>query len=126
MDFSSITVFVDESGNPVTFDKILQEIHTTSRSKKGKIQAIVEDLTGKIKNAGDAAIVGPTIVDLLEVGVKNDDQLVKLAQIVQRATTRTTLDSKDGTAGLSDEEKRELMALFNANDGETPTPNPVD
>ena len=43
----------------------------------------------------------------MEIGVKNDEQLIKMATIVQRALART---DEDGGLGISDEEKQQLLA----------------
>ena len=48
----------------------------------------------------------PLIKDYLELGVRNDEQLIKMATIVQRALNN---DTGDGL-GISDAEKEELMA----------------
>lgn len=106
MDFSSIILF-KEQGKDVTFDTLLKDIYITSKSKKEGIQAIVDLTIGKIKNAADAAMLGSTVVEYLEVGVKNDDQLVKLAQIVQRATARVSSKS-ESELGLTPEEILDL------------------
>lgn len=61
-----------------------------------------------VKNLNDAAVVVPLIKEYLDISVRNDDALIKLAAIVQRMMK----DSNSGEAGgliLSDEEKRQLM-----------------
>ena len=42
----------------------------------------------------------------MEIGVKNDDALIKMATIIQRAVQNV---SDDGSLGISDEEKEALM-----------------
>ena len=42
----------------------------------------------------------------MEIGVKNDDALIKMATLVQRALNSTT---EDGGLGISDEEKSQLL-----------------
>jgi len=42
----------------------------------------------------------------MEIGVKNDDALIKMATLVQRALNST---SEDGGLGISDEEKQQLL-----------------
>ena len=49
------------------------------------------------------------IKDYLDVGVKNDEQLIKLAAIVQRLAS-TQIDPEGGGMGLSEEERKALMA----------------
>ena len=46
------------------------------------------------------------IKDYLEIGVRNDEQLIKMATIIQRALNNS---SNDTDMGISDEEKAQLM-----------------
>jgi hypothetical protein len=47
----------------------------------------------------------------MDVGIRNDDNLVKLATIYQRIMSKQTID--DGSAALlSEEEKEQLMATL--------------
>jgi hypothetical protein len=43
----------------------------------------------------------------MEIGIKNDEQLIKMSTIIQRALNNS---SSDDSAGITDEEKAELMA----------------
>ena len=56
-----------------------------------------------VKNLNDASVVVPLIKEYLEISVKNDDALVKLAAIVQRMMKDN--NTGDGNYMLSDEEK---------------------
>lgn len=111
MDFSTIKLFDDESGNAIMFDTLLKDIYKTSKSKKGSIESIVNNMIDKVKNAADAAMLGPVIAEYVEIGIKNDDQLVKLAQIIQRATARVTVGLEKGSGGLTSEEVLELKQI---------------
>jgi len=51
----------------------------------------------------------PLIKDYLEVSVKNDDALVKLAAIVQRIVSASAKDDEGNEFGMSDEERRRLL-----------------
>ena len=62
-----------------------------------------------ISNVGDATVIVPMIKDYLEVSVKNDDALVKLAAVVQRLVTASTKDDDGNEFGLSEEERKRLL-----------------
>ena len=47
------------------------------------------------------------IKEYMEIGVKNDDALIKMATIVQRALQN---QDEDGGLGISEEEKEQLLA----------------
>ena len=63
---------------------LFEEIYENSVSKKQQIKGLVEQLYPLIEGIGDATLLVPLIKEYMEIGVKNDEQLIKLAQIVQR------------------------------------------
>lgn len=77
--FNDIELFEGKS-----LSNIFEDIYTNHKSKKNQIKDLVASLTPLIENIGDATLLVPLIKEYLEIDVKNDDQLVKLAQIVQR------------------------------------------
>jgi hypothetical protein len=93
-----------------TFEQLCKEILDRSENKKNQLDILFSDVRGHIKNINDAQIFLPRIKELLDTGIKNDEQLIKLAAVLQRLQS-TQLESSggmDGT-GLSDEEKEQLM-----------------
>ena len=68
---------------------------------------------GFIKDGDTAVQIVPMLKEYLEINVKNDEQLVKLATIVQRITAaeKRVLDSGD-EFGLSEAEKEQLMSAI--------------
>lgn len=91
------------------FSDLSQEIYENSKLKKTQIELLVQEVHGYIQGIEDIAIVGPILKELLDVGVKNDDNLLKLATVIQRIMSKhqTTNDSDVGL--LSEDEKEELM-----------------
>jgi argininosuccinate lyase len=62
-----------------------------------------------IRHAGDMAVVGPILKDLIDSSVRNDDQLIKLATIAQRIMLAN--QKNDGEDGfLSAAEREQLLA----------------
>ena len=55
------------------------------------------------------ATLKTAIQDYLEVSVKNDDALVKLAAVVQRLVTATSKDDDSNEFGLSEDERKRLI-----------------
>lgn len=51
----------------------------------------------------------PMIKEYLEINVKNDEQLVKLAGIVQRIIANENKGGSEAEFGLSDNEKEQLL-----------------
>ena len=93
-----------------SFSDLLSDIYTNSKKKENQINGLIRDLQPMIKNIGDATVIVPLIAEYLDVSVKNDDHLVKMAAIVQRAMARTT-QSEGRAAILTEEEKKQLIEV---------------
>ena len=92
------------------FSDLSKEIYENSKLKKTQIDLLIQEVHGYIQGIEDIAIVGPVLKELFDVAVKNDDNLLKLATVIQRIMSKhQTIDDSD-IGLLSDEEKEELMA----------------
>ena len=93
------------------FSDLSDEIYENTKLKKTQIDLLIQEVHGYIQGIEDIAVVGPIIKELMDVGIRNDDNLVKLATIYQRIMSKQTID--DGSAALlSEEEKEQLMATL--------------
>jgi hypothetical protein len=89
------------------FSDILQEIYENQTTKKQQISILIAELKPLIQEIGDATLIVPLIKEYLEISVKNDEQLIKMATIIQRAVQNTGID---GEFSITEEEKQELLA----------------
>lgn len=92
-----------------TFSDLLKEIYDNQKKKETQISSLIHELKELISDIGDANMIVPLIRDYLEIGVKNDEQLVKLAQIVQRITQLSEGGGKNNEFVISEEEKKQIM-----------------
>lgn len=92
------------------FSDLMRDIYHNSKKKSRQIDLLIKNLEPMIKNTGDATVVVPMIKDYLDVSVKNDDALVKLAAVVQRIISATSKDDDGNEFGLTDEERAKLLA----------------
>ena len=90
------------------FSDLSQEIYENSKLKKTQIELLVQEVHGYIQGIEDIAVVGPILKELLDVAVKNDDNLLKLATVFQRIMMKSGKDESD-IGLLSDDEKQQLM-----------------
>ncbi len=92
------------------YSSLLKDVVINSEQKKDQIDILVSDLRSMIKTANDAIVVVPLIKDYLDVSVRNDEQLVKLAAVVQRIISSQS-QGEDGNMGmlLSEDERKQLM-----------------
>ena len=88
------------------FSDLLEEIYNNQKRRETQVTALISELKPMVTDIGDATLIVPLIKEYMEIGVKNDDALIKMATLVQRALNSTT---EDGGLGISDEEKSQLL-----------------
>ena len=88
------------------FSDILSEIYDNQKKKEKQISGLISELKPLIEDIGDATLIVPLIKDYMEIGVKNDEQLIKMATIIQRALNNST---SEDSMGITEEEKQQLM-----------------
>ncbi len=93
------------------FSDLLKDIYDNQKKKDRSITLLIADLKPLIQSTNDAAVLVPIIKDYMEISVKNDEQLVKLAAVVQRIITNK---GEEGSTFLTDEEKEELLKNIQA------------
>ena len=91
-----------------SFESLLKDIYDNSNRKETQIQILITELKPMIKNIGDAVIIVPLIKDYMEIAVKNDEALIKMAAIVQKAQNRG--GGSDDNLLLTEAEKEQLIA----------------
>jgi hypothetical protein len=92
-----------------SFSDLLKEIHGNQKKKAKQLASLIAELRPLVQTLGDATVVVPLIKEYMEISVKNDDQLVKMAAIVQRLSTGNA-NSGDGGL-LTEEEMAQLQDL---------------
>lgn len=90
-----------------SFSDLMKDIYHNSKKKDRQINTLIHELQPLIKNIGDATIIVPLIKEYLDVSVKNDEHLVKLAAVVQRLVSATP--AVGDNFGMTEEEKQQLL-----------------
>ncbi len=95
------------------FSDLCKDIVKNSEEKKNQIDILITDLRDMIKTVNDATMIVPLLKEYFDVGVRNDEQLIKLAAIIQRLMSgKIGADGEGGGGGmlLTEEERKQLMA----------------
>ena len=93
-----------------TLSDVFKDIYDNSKTNKQQLEVLMKEVVGFIKDGDTAVQIIPMLKEYLEINVKNDEQLVKLATIVQRITAAEKRVSDSGDEfGLSENEKQQLM-----------------
>jgi hypothetical protein len=85
-----VTVF----GNTSLSD-LFKQIHKNNKDIDKKIEEFIDTMKPMATaNVGNATNLMPVVKDLIDVNVKNNEQLVKMAAIAQRAATSNSSSSE--------------------------------
>ena len=91
-----------------TFQDLTKDIYNNASQKKKQIEVLIKEMNKMISSIDDVVLIAPIIKEYLEVGVKNDEHLVKLAGVLQRIISKSKGETDEASL-LSDSEKEELM-----------------
>ena len=96
-----------------TFASLCKDIVSNSEEKKNQLDILITDLREMIKTVNDAVTVVPLLKDYFDAGIRNDEQLIKLAAIIQRLMAdKVSAESESNGGILTDEEKKQLMGVI--------------
>ena len=88
------------------YSDLLKEIHGNTRAKEEQVSVLISELKPMITNIGEATVLVPLLSKYIEMGIKNDDNLIKPAAIIQKAAQRM---NDTGDTELSESEKQQLL-----------------
>ena len=96
-----------------TLSDIFKDIYSNTEKNKEQLEVLMKEVVGFIKDGDTAIQIIPMLKEYLEINVKNDDQLVKMAGIVQRMIASENKGGAEEEFGLSEAEKEQLMNAVN-------------
>jgi hypothetical protein len=102
-DFEEVKLY-----GKTSLSDIFKQIHKNNGKLDKQINALIQTIETYIKSPGDILILIPVIKDLLDVNVKNQDQLIKLASIAQKVMVKSSSE-EEFDFGLSEKEKENLL-----------------
>ena len=95
-----------------SFTSLCKDIVDNQEEMKGQIDILIGELKPLIKTVNDAMIVVPLLKDYIDVSVKNNEHLLKLAAITNKVKTKYSDSEVSGPGGfesvMSEEEKSEI------------------
>ena len=91
---------------------LFKDIYENTKTNKTQLEVFMKEVVGFIKDGDTAVQIIPMLKEYLEINVKNDDQLVKVAAIVQRIIAAENKGSSEEEFGLSEAEKEQLMGAI--------------
>ena len=92
-----------------SLSSLFKDIYENTQFNRKQLDVLTKELVQFIKDGDTAVQIVPMIKEYLEINVKNDDQLVKIAAIVQRLLSAEAKGGSEESFALSDTEKEQLM-----------------
>ena len=92
-----------------TLSDVFKDIYDNSKRNKEQLEVLMKEVVGFIKDGDTAVQIIPMLKEYLEINVKNDEQLVKLATIVQRMAATENKGDSEEEYGLTEKEKEQLL-----------------
>ena len=92
-----------------TLSDLFKDIYENTESNRKQLDVLTREIVQFIKDGETAVQIVPMIKEYLEINVKNDEQLVKVAGIVQRLIAAEIKGGSEDEYGLTEDEKEQLM-----------------
>ena len=98
----------DEIFKGKSFEDLTHDIYKNTTDRKKQIDLLISEIHGFITTIDDVVLVAPIIKEYMDVAVKNDEHLVKLAGVIQRILSKSSGGDEESLL-LSDAEKEDLI-----------------
>ena len=98
----------DEIFEGKSFQDLTHDIYKNTTDRRKQIDLLISEIHGFITTIDDVVMVAPIIKEYMDVAVKNDEHLVKLAGVIQRIMNKSSGGDEESFL-LSDAEKEDLI-----------------
>ena len=98
----------DEIFEGKSFQDLTKDIYKNTTDRRKQIDLLISEIHGFITTIDDVVMVAPIIKEYMDVAVKNDEHLVKLAGVIQRILAKSSGGDEESFL-LSDAEKEDLI-----------------
>ena len=92
-----------------SLSSLFKDIYENTEYNRKQLDVLTKELVTFIKDGDTAVQLVPMIKEYLEINVKNDEQLVKLATVVQRLIAAESKGGSESEFGLSEKEKTQFL-----------------
>tara|TARA_Y100001963_G_scaffold106267_1_gene146862 strand:+ start:879 stop:1277 length:399 start_codon:yes stop_codon:yes gene_type:complete len=101
----------DEIFEGKSFQDLTHDIYKNTSDRKKQIDLLISEIHGFITTIDDVILVAPIIKEYMDVAVKNDEHLVKLAGVIQRIMNKSSGGDEESFL-LTDAEKDDLISAL--------------
>ena len=88
---------------------LFEDIYQNQTYNRNQLDVLTKNITAMIKDGDTAVQIIPMMKEYLEINVRNDELLIKLASIVQKIMTAEGKGESESEFGLSEVEKEQIL-----------------
>ena len=88
---------------------LFEDIYQNQTYNRNQLDVLTKNITSMIKDGDTAIQMVPMIKEYLEINVRNDELLIKLASIVQKIISAENKGESESEFGLSENEKEQIL-----------------
>lgn len=88
---------------------LFEDIYQNQTYNRNQLDVLTKNITAMIKDGDTAVQIIPMMKEYLEINVRNDELLIKLASIVQKIITAESKGESESEFGLSENEKEQIL-----------------
>ena len=92
-----------------SLSSLFQDIYENQNYNRKQLDVLTKNITAMVKDGDTALQIVPMIKEYLEINVRNDELLVKLANIVQKIISSENKGEAESEFGLSELDKQDIM-----------------
>ena len=89
---------------------VFKEIHKNAANTRSNAKSMVDSIKKYVTSLESAVVIGPLIREYMEVIIRADEHLIKLADSAIRLIKEGKIASTEGPGFLSEDEKKQLLA----------------
>ena len=88
---------------------LFEDIYQNQTYNRNQLDVLTKNITAMIKDGDTAVQIIPMMKEYLEINVRNDELLIKLASIVQKIISAENKGESESEFGLSETEKEQML-----------------
>lgn len=88
---------------------VFKDIYKNAGNTRSNAKGMIDQMKPFVKNIESAVVIGPLIREYMEIVIRSDEHLIKLADSAIRLIKEGKIASTDGPGFLSEEEKKQLL-----------------
>jgi hypothetical protein len=96
-----------------SISNVFEDIYKNAANTRSNAKSMVDQMKKYVTSLESAVVIGPLIREYMEIILRSDEHLIKLADSAIRLIKEGKIASTEGPGFLSEDEKKQLLADVN-------------